>query len=272
MFADVGDIRIRYEMAGAGPPLVLVHGIGADALVWEGMLSALGERFSVYALDLRGFGQTIRPAQSRLSYPLWVEDVRRFVETLGLRSASFVGWSLGATILLNLALRDTAMVRHLVLIGAPSPSRPPSDRSGFNERLRLAQAGASIEEIVEKTFYFSEQAFSPHTLEHNPLAVEKMRQTLLRNDPASYAEMVEANRTRTDIADRIQTIACPTLLIVGDSDARTPVAMSEDLNRSIGPSYLKILPRCGHFYSFEQPEATANHILRFLAAFSLRSQ
>jgi pimeloyl-ACP methyl ester carboxylesterase len=264
MLADIGDLRVYYTVAGTGPPVVLVHGIGADAHVWDEVVPPLAKRFRVYALDLRGFGRTVRPPLPRLSYDLWVDDVRGFVDRVAGGPASLVGWSLGGAVGLNVGLRHPQVLRTLVLIGTPSPLRPPTDRSGFNERLRLAEAGAPIEEIVDKTFEFTEAAYSPHTRATNPAAVDRMRQTLLRNDPRAYAEMVEANRARPDISARLAEIRVPTLVLVGEDDARTPVEMSEDLNRSIPDSYLKILPGCGHFYPYEQPEETSRIIVDFL--------
>ena len=264
MFADLGDVKLHYTVQGAGRPVLLVHGMGADAQVWEEMVPYLAAHFRVFAVDLRGFGRTVRPPAPRLSYDLWVDDLRRFLQALALGPVAFVGWSLGGAVGLSFVLRHPGAVAQLVLIGAPSPLRPPSDRSGFDERLRLAGAGAPIEEIVEKTFAFTEAAYSPHTRATNPAAVDKMRATLGRNDPRAYAEMVEANRAKPDISGRLGEIAAPTLVIVGDADGRTPLAMSEDLNAAIADSYLKIVPRCGHYYPYEQPELTSRVVVGFL--------
>jgi 3-oxoadipate enol-lactonase len=76
--------------------------------------------------------------------------------------------------------------------------------------------------------------------------------------------MVEANRSKPDISGRLAEIAAPTLIIVGDADARTPVEMAGDLNAAITDSYLKILPRCGHFYPYEQPELTSRILVAFV--------
>ena len=57
------------------------------------------------------------------------------------------------------------------------------------------------------------------------------------------------------------------LILVGDADARTPVAMSEDLNAAIPNSYMKIIPNCGHFYGYEQPELICRVMINFLKAF-----
>lgn len=268
MFSDIGAIKLHYDVNGEGNPLILVHGSGADAKSWEEMIPHLAKHFKVYAIDLRGAGKTFRSIHPPLSFDLWAEDLHRFMDNLGLSSASLAGWSLGGVVILNFAMYYPKMVSHLILIGTPSPLRQLTDRSGFDERVRLAESGASIEEIVDKTFEFSKNAFSPYTLQNKPQAVEKMRQTLLRNDPKSYVEIVKTMKDLPKLAPKLGSIKCPTLILVGDADARTPVEMSEDLNKAIVNSYMKIIPECGHFYVYEQPELTSQIMINFLRAFS----
>ncbi len=129
------------------------------------------------------------------------------------------------------------------------------------------EKGATPEQIVAETFEFTKRAFSPFSLEHNPAAIEALRQEHLRNNPRNYLEMLEANEHRPAIGDRLGEIRCPTLIVVGEHDARTPVAMSEDLNKAIPTSFLKIVRNCGHFYSYEQPERVCEVMTTFLEAF-----
>ena len=144
---------------------------------------------------------------------------------------------------------------------------PSSDRSGFQRRRELIERGATAEEIVKETFEFTKRAFSPYSLEHKPQAVEALRQEHLRNNPAHYLEMLRANENRPKIGDRLGEIRCPTLIVVGEHDVRTPVALSEDLNKVIPNSLMKIIPNCGHFYSYEQPELVSHTMLGYLGAF-----
>ena len=132
----------------------------------------------------------------------------------------------------------------------------------------LIESGATAEESVAKTFEFTKGAFSPHAREHNPGAVEKLRQEHLKNDPQSYLEMLQAQLDRPELGPRLGEIKCPTFLIVGDADGRTPLPNSEDLNLAIDGSYMKVVKNCGHFYGFEQPEITSQSIIGFLKAFT----
>ena len=268
MFTQVGDCNVYYEVSGEGEPLILVHGTGADAKSFEDMVPLLDKDFKVYAYDMRGFGRTIRPSEVPLSTDSWADDLAALMGKLELKEAAVLGWSLGGLVVMNFALRYPDMVSQLILVGSgsPIPTSTPMDRSGFEMRRKLAEEGAPIEEIVEKTLEFSKSAYSPYSVENKPEAVEKLRQTLLRNDPKSYADVIKS--TRRDIGPELGDIKHPTLIIVGDADSRTPVEMSEGLNKAIPNSYMKIIENCGHFYGFEQPEETCRVMITFLKAFS----
>ena len=236
------------------------------------MVPILSKHFRVYIYDHRGFGETERPADPKLSHDLWREDLAAILDALGLDKVALGGWSLGGGIALDFTLKYPERVTQLVCIGTSSPRLERTDRSGFDRRRALIERGAQPEEIVAETFEFTKKAFSPHSVEHNPHAVESIRHEHLRNNPQSYLEMIIANENRPKIGGRLGEIACPTLLIVGEHDGRTPVEQSEDLNKAIPGSLMKIITNCGHFYGYEQPEATCEAIIAFLNAFGAREQ
>jgi len=270
MFKQIGDLNVHYEVHGDGYPLILLHGGGSRAQTFEEMAPILAKSFRVYTFDMRGFGETKRPADPRLSHELWRTDLLRFLDAFGLEKVVLGGWSLGAGVSLNFTIHHPGRVSHLVLIGAMSPRLESSDRSGFQRRRELIEKGATPEEIVAATFEFTKKAFSPYTIQHKPQAVEALRQEHLRNNPAYYLEMLQANENRPKIGDRLGEVRCPTLIPAGEREGRTPLAMSEDLNKAIPSSLMKIIPNCGHFYSYEHPELVSNTILTYLEAFGAK--
>lgn len=268
-FKQIGDLNVSYEIAGEGNPLLLLHGGGARALSFEDMVPILAKQFKVYTFDQRGFGDTVRPPDPVLSTDLWRDDVLRFMDSFGLEKVALGGWSMGAANALNFVLAYPERVSQLVLIGAGAgPGVVAGDRTGFEVRRKLLESGANAEEIVAKTFEFTKQSFSQYSRDHNPRAVEMVRNEHLSNDPKSYLEMLQANRHREETNARLGEITCPTLLIVGDEDSRTPVANSEAFNKAISNSVMKVIPNCGHHYGYEQPEATCSAMIDFLKAFS----
>lgn len=268
MLVEIGDLKVSHEVIGQGTPLVLLHGGGSNSTHFEEMVPRLAKHHKVYTMDLRGFGKTVRPTDPPVSHDLWIQDLAGFLDAFDLKQVALAGWSLGARIALNFTLRTPERAKSLILIGASSPLVPVTDRSGFDLRLTLIEAGAQPPEIVEKTFEFTKNAFSPHSREHNPQAVEKVRQEHLHNDPKSYAEMVQANRVQPKLSEAdLGRIEQPMLILQGEHDARCPIEMGESLNKAIPNSYLKIIPNCGHFYGYEQPELTSRAIIHFLRAF-----
>jgi pimeloyl-ACP methyl ester carboxylesterase len=267
MFKQIADLNVHYDVHGVGNPLVLLHGGGSRAQTFEEMVPILSKAFRVHTFDMRGFGETKRPPEPKLSHELWREDLLRFLDAFGLEKVVLGGWSLGAGVALDFTIHHPGRVSHLVIIGATSPRIASTDRSGFQRRRELIERGATPEQIVAETFEFTKKAFSPYTIEHKPQAVEALRQEHLRNNPAYYLEMLRANENRPKIGDRLGEIRCPTLILVGEHDGRTPVPMSEDLNKAIPGSFMKIIPNSGHFYSYEQPEIVSNTILTYLEAF-----
>jgi pimeloyl-ACP methyl ester carboxylesterase len=270
MFKRIGDLNVNYDVRGDGYPLVLLHGGGSRAQTFEHMVPLLAKTFRVYVFDQRGFGDTERPPDPKLSYPIWRQDLLRFLDAFGLERVALGGWSLGGVVSLDFVVNHPERITQLVLIGTSNPRLPSSDRSGFQRRRELIERGATAEQIVTETFEFTKRAFSPFSLEHNSAAVEALRQEHLRNNPRYYLEMLQANEQRPAIGDRLAHIGCPTLIIVGEHDARTPLALSEDLNKAIPASFLKIVPNCGHFYSYEQPELVSAVMTTFLEAFAAR--
>ena len=268
MFKEIGDQNVHYEISGDGEPLIMIHGGQCRLESWRDMVPMLVNDFKVYSYDVRGHGQTVRPPDVPLSQEQWSQDLYDFMQSFGVKKAALAGWSMGGGIALTFTISHPEMASHLILYGAGSPLQAPTDRSGFDERRRLSESGASGEEIMAKTYDFSKNAFSPHSLKENPQAVAKLREDLALYYDKSYTEIFErAQAPRADIGPKLGSIPCPTLMVVGDADARTPVAASESLNTAIPNSYMKIVANCGHYYSYEQPEVSSTALINFVKAF-----
>ena len=102
MFKQVGDLNIHYEVQGDRYPLVLLHGGGSRAQTFEEMVPILSKSFHVYTFDMRGFGETKRPPEPKLSHELWRADLLRFLDAFGLEKVVLGGWSLGGGVSLDL--------------------------------------------------------------------------------------------------------------------------------------------------------------------------
>ena len=111
-------LDIGYDVHGAGPPLVMLHGAAsAGREDWAAQIPAFSKGFHVYLPDARGHGTTRWSARDGWSYEVLVEDLGAFVDALGLESFHLAGFSMGALTALRYAAREPDRVRTLLIAG-----------------------------------------------------------------------------------------------------------------------------------------------------------
>ena len=124
-FAQANGIRLHYvDHGGAGPPMLMMPGLTANAHAFDGLAEAgLRRRFRLIALDLRGRGMSDKPATG---YALedHAEDVAQFIRGLGLQPVILGGHSFGGLLALYLAQRDPGLVSRLVVLDAAATMHP----------------------------------------------------------------------------------------------------------------------------------------------------
>jgi pimeloyl-ACP methyl ester carboxylesterase len=118
---DVGDVRLAYRTWGDsyGSPVVLLHGLGGSSATWEQVGQLLGEEWRVYAIDLRGHGESDWPDEYTVE--LMRDDVLGFLDELGLDRVGVVGHSMGGVVAYLLAEEHPDRVERLVLEETPPP-------------------------------------------------------------------------------------------------------------------------------------------------------
>jgi pimeloyl-ACP methyl ester carboxylesterase len=117
---DSAGVKIHYTVQGSGEPVILIHGLYADAQKnWglNGVIADLAQRYQVIALDCRGHGQSDKPAGENDYGIKMVEDVVRLMDHLQLPSANIIGYSMGGMIGLKMAVTHPDRVHSLVLGG-----------------------------------------------------------------------------------------------------------------------------------------------------------
>ena len=115
--------RTNYFEAGAGRPLLLLHGSGPGVSAytnWAGVMPALADKFRVIAPDIAGFGYTEFKSESKYDIKLWVKHLVGILDALDIDKASFVGNSFGGALAVGLSLFDPQRVDRLVLLGTPA--------------------------------------------------------------------------------------------------------------------------------------------------------
>ncbi|MDQ0793091.1 alpha/beta fold hydrolase [Streptomyces sp. B1I3] len=118
---DVGDVRLAYRAWGDpfGSPVVLLHGLGGSSASWEAVGGLLGAEWRVYALDLRGHGESDWPDE--YGFEQMRDDVLGFLDELELDRVGLVGHSMGGVVAYLLAEEHADRVERLVLVETPPP-------------------------------------------------------------------------------------------------------------------------------------------------------
>jgi pimeloyl-ACP methyl ester carboxylesterase len=234
-YAPVNGLRMYYEIHGSGEPLVLLHGSFGAIDLWGPILTTLAETHQVIAVELQGHGHTADILDRPLSYEQMADDVAALMEHLGIVHADGVGYSMGGTTGLQLAIRHPDRVRKLVAVS-------PNYRSdGYYPELLAGLQQMTLEIFAGTPEEAAYLRHAPHP-EDFPVLVEKLKVL-----PQAFAFPDE------DVA----AITAPTLVVLGDSDIVRPehaVALfrllgggvPSDLTGRLPSSQLAILPGTTH--------------------------
>lgn len=259
---EVDGLRIAYERAGAGPPLVLLHGgVGDGRATWRRQIDGLGDEFTVVAWDAPGVGGSSDPPES-FGMAGYADCLARFIDQLGLRRPHLAGVSFGGALALAFHHRHAAVPKTLILASAYAGWGGSLPAEVAQQRLRQAFLLADLppEEFVGALL---PTMFSPATPAE---AVDAFGASMLAFHPVGLRAMARA--CAEDLRDALPHVDVPTLLVYGDKDARAPLSMAKDLQAAISGSTLVVLPDTGHACNIEAPEAFNEAVRSFLHATS----
>lgn len=256
-FARTADARIHWEREGeeGNPPLVLLNSIGTDMNLWTPAVSRLRRHFRVLRIDTRGHGASDAP-QGDYALTLLAADVRAAMDAAGIETAVVAGVSLGGMIAMQIALDTPERVAGLVLVCTSATM----DRSAWAARTDTVRAGgmASIVDLAMSRF------LSPAFAEERPEVAATIRDGLLQMDPVGYAGCAAAIRDMA-LADRLDGISAPTLVVTGARDSSTPFeGHGEHLVRGIAGARHVTLD-AAHLAPIEAPDDLGAAIIDFFA-------
>jgi pimeloyl-ACP methyl ester carboxylesterase len=257
-------LEIAYDRVGEGPPLVFVHGAAEDGRVWRPQLAGLADEFTVVAWDEPGAGRSSDvPADFGLAD--YANCLAALIEALELGPAHVAGLSWGGTVVQELYRHHPGLVATLILADTYAGwkgSLPEADLRAriAGARKMLASPAEEFDPTLPGLFAGDPPAEYVSLLED---VAGDVRPESLR---AQLFVMAEA-----DQRDLLARIAAPTLLIWGELDVRSPLAVARQFEEAISDTTLVVIPGCGHVSNLERPDQFNEAVRTFLRAHSPRS-
>jgi pimeloyl-ACP methyl ester carboxylesterase len=255
---EVDGLRIAYERAGAGPPLVLLHGyVGDGRTTWRRQIDGLSDEFTVVAWDAPGAGGSSDPPES-FGMAGYADCLAGFVDRLRLDKLHVAGLSFGGALALEFYRRHSGIPMTLILESAYAGWAGSLPADVAEQRLGQALAWSDLppDEFVAALLptMFSERMA--------PEAVEAFGASMLAFHPAGFRAMARASAE--DLRTVLPCINVPTLLVYGDKDVRAPLAVAVELRAAISGSTLVVVSGVGHLCNLEAPEEFNTAVRTFL--------
>ena len=251
-------IELNCTVQGSGPWVVMSHSLACDLHMWDEQAAMLANDYTVLRFDTRGHGMSDAPA-GQYTLDMLAEDAKGLLDALGIKSCHWVGLSMGGMIAQAFALRYPGVFASLVL--ADTTSRYPPEAAGLWADRIAAVNAKGMDAVVEGTLarWFTDG------FRRDRRDVCGRIEAMIRATPvAGYAGCCNAI-PKINFTSRLKEISCPTIIIVGEQDAGTPVDMAREIHAAMPGSELVVIPSASHLSNIEQPEAFSRALGAFLA-------
>ena len=253
--------RLHVDVDGAGPAIVLAHGLGGSARNFGPQCRALKDRYRVIRYDARGHGRSDAPHEASAYTPAaFVADMGRVLDDAGERTAVVGGLSMGAGTALRFALAHPTRVRGLVLCAFPAGADDPEgfaakalrfaetiERDGLEAAGDVYVWGPSTR-LDQNAVHFVQQGF----LEHPPHGLAFALRGVIARQPAVAAMRGE-----------LAALRAPTLIVVGSEDGPSRHA-SDALAAALPQARLIVVPGAGHVVNLQKPDEVSAALHEFV--------
>lgn len=219
------------------------------------------ERYRLIALDWRGFGESeITTPISTME--LFADDVAGLMDSLGIQQAILCGLSLGGYVTFAFLRKYPQRVSGLILADTRPGADAPEAQANRENVARIAETqgtGAIADLQVPRVL-------SEYTRQHHPEVEIRVRQMIEAATAQGIAAASRGMAQRADSTELLASIACPTLVIVGEQDTHTPLSIVQEYTSQIPNAQLTVIQHAGHLSNLEQPEAFLQAVREFLGS------
>lgn len=237
MYAEIDGIRVHYEMAGEGVPVLLLHGWGCSTKTMEPLLNFLSNGYKAVSIDFPGHGETDEPPEP-WSVTEYAHLTRKLIETLGIAPCHVIAHSFGCRVAIYMASEWPELFGKLLLTGAAGLI--PKRTIKYYVKVYTYKLGKRLAKIriLDRLLRISERQKNAGSADYRALS-DNMKGTFVR--------VVNQN-----LFDRLKRVRSETLLVWGSEDAETPLYFGKTMEREIPDSALVIFEGSGHYAFLEQ--------------------
>lgn len=266
-FIDLDGKNTHYVVKGSGPPVILIHGFAFDLYTWTRNIDALAEQFTVYAFDLWGFGYSTR-LPFDYGYPLYVEQLRLFMDALAIPQAMLIGHSIGGGIVIAFTVQNPSRVSKIVLVGS----------NGMPYEIPLMGKLLALRGVGEFAFGLNIDFIRRNNLERFWVAdkshitdayfAEQSRFEKVQGSTAVLLACLRRNffhKLPVEIQQLTTTVDIPKLLVWGKQDALVPLHLGQAMHTLLPDSRLEVVVEAGHLINYEAADYFNGLVNDFLA-------
>lgn len=250
-------IDCKYTVEGAGPPLFLIHGIGAARDAWRFMVPSLRAHFTVISYDLRGHGTSPLP-DGEFGLDDLVADLEQLRQRTGIEKAHFAGHSLGGQIgpayaraypdrVLSLGILSTAAFR-------------TEDDSAKVWGVVAAMQEKGIAQVLET---LTARWFTDEFIASHPDLVERRLKQVIDTNPDIFMNVFRIY-AGTEMAPWLHEVTAPSLVLTGENDGGCNPRLNRLIDAALPNSELVILPHYKHSILVEAADQVSAHLIRFM--------
>ncbi|MEX0959518.1 MAG: alpha/beta hydrolase [Burkholderiales bacterium] len=249
-------VKLYYEEAGSGTPIVFAHEFAGDHRSWEPQLRHFSRRYRCIAYNARGYPPSdVPPNADRYSQQRVCDDIRCVLDALGIDRAHIVGLSMGAFATLHFGMAHGARALSLVTAGIGHGAHPAQSEQFQRDSAALADT------ILEKGMAhaaetYGHSAYRTQLRDKDPRGFAEFLHNLAEHSATGSANTMRGYMARRpslyDLRSDLARIPAPLLIVAGDEDEPT-LEPSLMLKRTIATSALVVLPKSGHMMNLEEP-------------------
>jgi 3-oxoadipate enol-lactonase len=261
VFQTSDDCPIAYTLRAARNPglprVVLIHSVGMDASIWDGVVPRLAVHADILTYDCRGHGRSGKPAEG-FTIPRFARDLLELLDHVGWESAVAAGCSMGGCVAQAMAGLYHSRVSALGLIDTTAWYGEDAAAAWRDRADTVLSKG-----LVGLVEFQLQRWFGDEFRKAHPELVRAATEVFLKNDLDCYAASC-IMLGETDLRDYLKKISVPATIIVGEDDYATTVTEAKYLYDAISNSTLTVIPRARHLTPIECPEEVTIQLIGLL--------